>query len=199
MGQWKWQHSKQPVKVGAFISLFAKMKFWASQYPTVLEILVLKFMIIICKWHFQGYSHWARRYSGALGPLGRGHCMALRSAKFSVLLYHIPHIFLLSYCFPIHPISHCRGDGKWDGYRCPNKFPYLCEKGNTDSHQVQSTFSVLIQTKNLIIMSHQLLRWRPHHCQKQQQKSRQYLLHLRVLPSHFQLPLGWDFLYHDLF
>ena len=133
MGQWKWQHSKQPVKVGAFISLFAKMKFWASQYPTVLEILVLKFMIIICKWHFQGYSHWARRYSGALGPLGRGHCMALRSAKFSVLLYHIPHIFLLSYCFPIHPISHCRGDGKWDGYRCPNKFPYLCEKGNTSS------------------------------------------------------------------
>ena len=27
----------------------------------------------------QGYNHWARRYSGALGPLGRGHCMALRS------------------------------------------------------------------------------------------------------------------------
>ena len=25
----------------------------------------------------------------------------------------------------------CRGDGKWDGYRCPNKFPYLCEKGHS--------------------------------------------------------------------
>ena len=48
----------------------------------------------------QSYQHWARPpyRRQALGPVGRGHCMALR------------------------------GDGQWDGYRCPNRFPYLCER-----------------------------------------------------------------------
>ena len=41
----------------------------------------------------QGYSHWARRYSGALGPLGRGHCMALRSEQNSSCSYITFHIF----------------------------------------------------------------------------------------------------------
>ena len=49
---------------------------------------------------FQDFTYWARPWSGPLGPVGRGHCLALR------------------------------GDGKWDSFRCPNKFPYLCEKGN---------------------------------------------------------------------
>ena len=47
----------------------------------------------------QEFSYWARPGRGATGPVGRGHCLALR------------------------------GDGKWDSFRCPNRFPYLCEKG----------------------------------------------------------------------
>ena len=50
--------------------------------------------------HLQAYQHWARPpwRAGVLGPVGRGHCMALRR------------------------------DARWDSFRCPNKFPYLCER-----------------------------------------------------------------------
>ena len=105
-------------------------------------------------------------------------------AKSSVLLYHI--IFIL------YLIAGGMENGTDIGAQ--TSFPTSVKRV---IHPVQSTFTVLIQTKNLIILSHQLLRWQPHHYQKQQQQSHQYLPHLRVLPSHFQLPLGWDFLYHD--
>ena len=51
---------------------------------------------------FQFYQKWSRPAPAwrrsVLGPVGRGNCMALRR------------------------------DGKWDSFRCPNKFPYLCER-----------------------------------------------------------------------
>jgi len=55
------------------------------------------------------FSYWARPGRGETGPVGRGHCLALR------------------------------GDGKWDSFRCPNRFPYLCEKGAAIIEQPTTT------------------------------------------------------------
>ena len=84
---------------------FAIRNKWSFGYPSIPPCskqpgidwsLIVKFLIIIDKWHFQGYSHWARRYSGALGPLGRGHCMALRSEQNPPCFYIILFLSYIS-------------------------------------------------------------------------------------------------------
>ena len=59
----------------------------------------------------ESYQHWAPHpwRPGTLGPVGRGHCMALR------------------------------GDGRWASFRCPNRFPYLCERDSAPSSPSSTT------------------------------------------------------------
>merc|ERR1712012_67689 len=93
------------------------------------------------------FTYWARPWNGPLGPIGRGHCLALR------------------------------GDGKWDSFRCPNKFPYLCEKDaatvmhptvfstttttTTIDSEVKECYSVTLEENSWLKLSSKLLTHPP--------------------------------------
>ena len=98
-----------------FHFLFRRVKpistlYWRfpAQYPLLHRIIrpdPKLFQVFIDSIIFQAYQKWARPSGlwqrNVLGPVGRGSCMALR-----------------------------RG-GVWDSFRCPNKFPYLCERSKS--------------------------------------------------------------------